>query len=76
MENEATGFKKRLKEAKYNSTKLKLIFQYPGTPRAIVKKGIVLAVNSDSFDFQDIYDGELTFGYGYLVEISKWEGKR
>ncbi len=72
---EASGFKQRLKEAKDNSKKLKLIFQYPGSPRAIIKKGIVLSVNEDSFDFQDIYDGELTFGYTYLVEISNWRGR-
>jgi len=73
---EAIGFKQRLKEAKNNSKKLKLIFQYPGTPRAIIKKGKVLSVNEDSFDFQDIYDGELTFGYQFLVEISNWEEGR
>jgi len=72
---EAIGFKQRLKEAKDNSKKLKLIFQYPGTPRAIIKKGDVLNVNEDSFDFQDIYDGELTFGYQFLVEISNWGGE-
>ncbi len=72
---EAIGFKKRLKEAKNSSQKLKLIFQYPGTTKAIIKKGGVLSVNEDSFDFQDIYDGELTFGYEFLVEISNWEDK-
>lgn len=69
---EAKGFKQRLEEAKNSSQKLKLIFQYPGTDRAIIKKGEVLSVNDDSFDFQDIYDGELTFSYDYLVEISNW----
>ena len=69
---EASGFKNRLKEAKNNSEKLKLIFQFPGTPRAIIKKGNVLAVNDDSFDFQDRYDGELTFSYEFLVEIGGW----
>lgn len=73
---EAIGFKKRLEEAKKDSQKLKLIFQYPGTDRAIIKKGVVLSVNEDSFDFKDIYDGELTFGYGFLAEISNWEGER
>jgi len=71
---EAKGFKNRLKEAKDNSQKLKLFFQYPASAKAIIKKGIVLSVNEDSFDFQDIYDGELTFGYGYLIEISNWDG--
>jgi len=70
---EARGFKQRLKEAKINSEKVKLIFQYPATPRAIVKKGIVLAVNDDSFDFQDIYDGEMTFAYDFLVEVGGWK---
>jgi len=70
---EARGFKQRLKEAKINSEKVKLIFQYPATPRAIVKKGIVLAVNPDSFDFQDRFDGELTFSYDFLVEVGGWK---
>jgi len=72
---EAIGFRKRLEEAKNNSQKIKLIFQFPGTDKAIIKKGSVLSVNDDSFDFEDIYDGELTFSYNFLVEISNWEGR-
>jgi len=70
MENK--GFKKRLKLALDNSEKIKILFQYPHIDRVIVKVGKVLAVNSDSFDFKDRYDGELTFGYGFIIEIGVW----
>jgi len=69
---EAKGFKQRLKEAKINSEKIKIFFLYPSSAKPIVKKGVVLSVNEDSFDFQDRYDGELTFSYDYIVEIGGW----
>ena len=72
---EATGFKKRLEEAKRNSENIKLLFQYPATEKVIVKKGKVLSVNEDSFDFLDRFDGIMTFSYKFIAEIGVWDGK-
>ena len=72
---EAIGFKKRLIEAKKNSENIKLLFQFPATERVIVKKGKVLSVNEDSFDFLDRFEGELTFSYKFIVEIGAWNGE-
>jgi len=69
---ETNGFKKRLKEALNNSQKIKILFQYPASDRIFVKKGFVLSINEDSFDFQDRYEGELTFSYNFIIEISNW----
>jgi len=64
---EAKGFKKRLEDVKSKSQKIKLMFQYPG--RAIKKSGYVISVEEDCFTLDDIYDGEVTFSYQYLVEV-------
>jgi hypothetical protein len=66
------GFKQRLKTALDNSEKIKILFQYPHMDRVIIKVGNVLAINSDSFDFRDRFDGDLTFGYGFIIEIGAW----
>jgi hypothetical protein len=73
---EATGFIKRLSEAKENNSKVKLIFQYPASPRATIKSGDVLSVDEDSFTINEIYDGEVTYAYTYLVEIKDGEAKK
>ena len=46
---EASGKKKILEEAKEKKQKVKLIFQYPGSPRAIIKSGQVIECYFDSF---------------------------
>ena len=43
---EAIGFKRRLEEAKNSSKGIKIIFQYPGSDRAIIKSGKVLSISS------------------------------
>ena len=68
---EAIGFKRRLEEAKKNKEIIKLIFQYPSSDRAIIRNGYVININEDSFDFEDRFDGIMTFSYDYLCEISK-----
>lgn len=70
---EASGFKKRLQHALDNSEHIKLIFQYPGKDKAIIRKGVVISIFDDSFDFKDRYDGIMTFSYKHLDEISEWE---
>ena len=72
---EANGKMLRLKSALDNSEKIKIIFQYPSSPRAVIKSGKVLAVHIDSFDMQEIYDGNVTYSYDYIVEIKVVEGK-
>ncbi len=59
----------RLEQAMRNNEKIKLIFQYPSTPRAIVKSGYVKETYSDGFCFDEIKDGIVTYSYNYIVEI-------
>lgn len=68
---EATGFKKRLNDAKDNSESIKIIFQYPASDRAIIKSGKVISVDNDSFTLNETYDGEATYSYSYIVEIKE-----
>ena len=72
---EATGKMMRLKLAHDNSETIKIIFQYPSSPRAVIKSGKVLAVHIDSFDMQEVYDGLVTYSYDWIVEITSLEGK-
>lgn len=66
---EAIGKMKRLESAKNSNEKVKLIFQYPASDRAIIKSGYVIEVFGDSFLFNEIYDGEVVYSYNYLIEI-------
>lgn len=66
---EAIGKKKRLESAKKNGEKVKLIFQYPSRDRAIIKSGYVKEVYEDSFSLDEIYDGDVEYGYTFLEEI-------
>jgi len=68
---EATGFKRRLENAKNNSKYIKLIFQYPASDRAIIKRGFVKKIFNDCFDFEEKFDGLITYSYDYLVEIKE-----
>jgi ABC-type thiamin/hydroxymethylpyrimidine transport system permease subunit len=72
---EANGKMLRLKEALDNSEFIKIIFQYPSSSRAIIKSGKVIGVHIDSFDFEEIYDGKVTYSYDWIVEIKVVEGK-
>jgi hypothetical protein len=72
---EAIGFKKRLNDAKDNSEYIKIIFQYPGSDRAIIKSGKVISVDDDSFTIQETMDGEATYSYQFIVEIKIKEMK-
>ncbi len=68
---EASGKKIILEEAKENKQKVKLIFQYPASPRAIIKSGQVIECYYDSFWFEDIYDGKGMYSYEYLIEVKE-----
>ena len=76
MATEASGFQRRLKEAKENNSKVKLIFQYPASDRAIIKSGDIISVDDDSFTIAEIFDGEVTYAYTYLVEVKDGEAKK
>jgi len=61
--------KKRLQEAMKNKRRLKLIFEYPNSKSAKIRRGVVKGIGKDSFDFQEDKDGLVTYKYKYLVEI-------
>lgn len=66
---EWTGKKKRLEEAKTNSEKIKLIFQYPSSPRAIIKSGMIIECYDDGFLIDEKIDGMVVYSYEFLIEI-------
>jgi len=66
---EANIFKRRLEEAKNNSEYIKIIFQYPASERAIIKRGYVLEVMDNGFNLQEDRDGEVSYAFDYIVEI-------
>lgn len=59
----------RLKKAMERKEKVKLIFEYPNSTSAKIRRGVVRRVKGDSFDFQEVRDGLVTYKYKYLVEI-------
>lgn len=71
---EADIFQARIKEAYKKKQFLKIIFQYPSSQRAIVKRGYVTGVGEFGFNFDEVIDGEVTYSYAYIVEI-KEEGR-
>lgn len=62
-------FKKRVEKAFNEREFIKLIFQYPASHKAIVKRGIVVSYGDDGFEFEEILDGLVTYSYNYIVEI-------
>lgn len=66
---EATGFKKRIEKSFKDKEFIKIIFQYPSSSRAIVKRGIVVSYYEDCFELEEIIDGLVTYSYDYIVEI-------
>lgn len=71
---EANGFKKRIEEAYETKQILKIIFQYPASDRAIIKRGIITEIFDNSFEMEEIKDGLVTYSYNFIVEIKQeWE---
>lgn len=62
-------FKTKIAKAYETKEFIKLIFQYPGSDRAIVKRGIVISVADDGFELEEIRDGLVSYSYNYIVEI-------
>ena len=61
-----------------NSSTIKIIFQYPGSPRAIIKRGTVVEVLDNGFDLEEVFDGLVSYSFDYIVEIKEvmeqWKG--
>jgi len=60
---------KRIGKAFSNREFIKIVFQYPSSPRAVIKRGIVVSTGNDGFEFEEIYDGLVAYSYNYIVEI-------
>jgi hypothetical protein len=66
---EANVFKKRIEQA-YNSKEfIKIIFQYPGSDRAIIKRGTVKSIADNGFEIEEIKDGLTAYAYTFIVEV-------
>ncbi len=63
------GWRERLREAKKNGQRVKIIFEYPKANKAKVKRGKVLRVYQDTFELEEIKDGASTYKYDYVVEM-------
>jgi hypothetical protein len=61
--------KERLEKIKREKRRVKLIFEYPNSKSAKIRRGIVIEVRESSFDFKEDRDGLVTYSYKYLVEI-------
>lgn len=59
---------KKLNEAKNSSTKIQLMFIYPNT-KPIFRTGYVKLISGDSVEFEDKFNGLMTFGLEFLEEI-------
>lgn len=63
------GFKTKLEKAMKENKKVKIIFEYPNSKSAKIRRGYVKSVSDDSFELDEIKDGEVTYSYKYIVEI-------
>ena len=64
-------FKTKITEAKDKKLFIKIIFQYPSSDRAVIKRGYVTDVFDDGFELEEIYDGSVSFSFNYIVEIKE-----
>jgi hypothetical protein len=65
------AMKKRIEQAFLQHEFIKIIFQYPSSDRAIIKRGLIIEVYDDGFTLEEIIDGKVTYSYEYIVEIKK-----
>ncbi len=66
---EAKIFRKRIETAFSLREFIKIIFQYPSSDRAVIKRGIVVSIGEDGFEFEEIRDGLVAYSYDFIVEI-------
>ena len=62
-------FVKRIQKAYSNREVIKIIFQYPASARAIIKKGIVTDISDNGFELEEVFDGLVAYSYEYIVEV-------
>jgi len=70
------GIKKRLIEAFNSKEYIQITFKYPEHERRTFKKGYVIHVYEDCFDFSEIYDGHVTYSFDFIVEVMRWKGEK
>jgi len=63
------GMRQRLHQAKEGKEKVKIIFQYPASSKAIIKSGNVIETYEDSFLLDEKFDGEVIYSYNFIAEI-------
>lgn len=68
------GFKERLEKAYKLKEKVKILFNYPNSRRATVRRGIVTKINYNTFELDEIIEGLVTYSYKHIVEIKKENG--
>jgi hypothetical protein len=69
------GIKNRLIEAFNSNEYIQITFKYPEHERRTFKKGYVKKVYDDSFDFDETYDGHVTYSFDFIIEIMRWGEK-
>jgi len=67
--------KERLRKAMEKQERVKLIFEYPNSKKATIRRGKVIDVRDDAFEFKEDKDGLVTYSYKYLVEVKKTKMK-
>lgn len=65
------SFKTKLEQFKNSNSKVRITFKYPIYNSFTFKRGKVLDVYNDCFDFEDIFDGTSTYAYTYLIEVKE-----
>ncbi len=65
------GMQLRLHEAMDVKEKVKIIFQYPSSDRAIIKSGYVIETYDDGFLLDEKFDGRVVYSYKFIVEIKR-----
>ena len=68
-EQNGSGLKKALILAKEDNRFIRLLFFYPGAIRKTIKSGHVREIYDDSFDFDESFDGHVTYSYKFLVSV-------
>ncbi len=63
------GKKERLEKAMKEKEYIKLIFDYPNSRKATIRRGYVKEVYDDSFNLKEDKDGEVNYEYKYITEI-------
>ncbi len=63
------GMKKRIEKAKREKKYVKLIFEYPNSRKAKVRRGYIKETYDEDFDMDEDRDGDVTYKYKYLVEV-------